>query len=124
MWVTKNQLFIVLFCAHWPTVALAVVVWWEGVNGSGIGMVWYVECVYASFGTMGRVPINGRSHSKHSIAASVVPKALSACSSVSASGESVQFGRQRVWCLIALFCFSILPRTVVRVTVPRSRGGS
>lgn len=51
MWVTKNQLFIVLFCAHWPTVALSVAVWWEGgkrwwyrygvVRGVRVRFVWY-----------------------------------------------------------------------------------
>lgn len=61
MWVTKNQLFIVLFCAHWPTVAPVVPQCrGEGYNTAMVS-VWYVVlwrvcvCVCVLFITTGRI---------------------------------------------------------------------
>lgn len=42
MWVTKNQLFIVLFCAHWPTVAPVVPQCRGGGVYTAVVSVWYV----------------------------------------------------------------------------------
>lgn len=57
MWVTKNQLFIVLFCAHWPTVAPLVPQCRGGGVYTAVVSVWYVVlwCVCVLFITTGRI---------------------------------------------------------------------